>query len=153
MTLAAALLCTIVFLTSFSFGGDTKKVTGGGTTIERGEKSTFALNAVENGDGSVNGHLIYHFRGGNNSIEMELDCIEITGNRATLSGAVTSVSGSEVPDFIFVGARASFTVEDNGQGKGASPDMVSDVFFSAGASCAGDYTTYLPISGNIQVKQ
>ena len=129
-------------------------VNGGGSTPEGNEKSTFVFNAVQHNDGSVVGHLNYMFRASGIDIQMDLDCLDINGNRATLSGVVTHVFGDgPVPGFIFVGQRASFTVQDNGQGKGASPDLISDLILYGGASCANNWFTYLPISGNIDIKE
>jgi len=124
-------------------------VSGGGTTMEAGEKSTFVFNAVQLPDGSVNGHLTYKIRGTDTDFDMDLTCININGNRATLGGTVTSVSGSNVPAYVFVGANASFTVEDNGNGK--SVDKISDVFFPG--TCNRNWNTYLFISGNISIKE
>src|SRR6266851_10473008 len=75
--------------------------TGGGTTVEGGKKSTFVFNAVKQNNGSVNGHMVYHFRSGNITIEMSLNCLKITGNSAALSGTVTKASGT-LPSYIFV---------------------------------------------------
>ena len=150
--LAIPVLFSIFALTSFTAYQGNPSANGGGTAEELGEKSTFAFNAVEHNDGTVNGHLVYQFRGGDIYIHMDLDCMRITGNRATLGGVVTSVSGNTAGfPFITVGARAAFTVEDNGQGSKANPDRISDLLF--GSTCAGNFNTYIPISGNIQVKE
>jgi hypothetical protein len=156
--LAAFLFTAIcIGITSFrvlsvkkSFQGNAH-VNGGGTTTEGGEVSTFVFNAVDNGDG-VDGHLNYNFRSGNVDIKADLDCMHITGNRATLSGVVTSLNGDgPFPSWEFVGQRVSFTVEDNGQGKNA--DRISDLFFGSTTSCANHWITYLPIKGNIDIKE
>ena len=126
---------------------------GGGTTIEGGKVSTFVFNAVQHDDGTVDGHLNYMFRETGVDIHMDIDCLEISGNRATLSGTVTQVGGSGTPaSYIFVGQRASFSVQDNGQGKGSAPDLISDLILYGAASCADKWPVYLPISGNIDVK-
>jgi hypothetical protein len=132
--------------------GGNAHVNGGGTAVEGGEKSTFVFNAVELPDGSVNGHLVYNYRAGDNEIHMDLTCLRIFGNKATLSGVVTSATG-DLPSFISVGAAASFTVEDNGQGKG---DKFSNLIFGAGSftsSCADNWATYILVSGNISIKE
>jgi hypothetical protein len=132
-------------------GKGNPKATGGGTTIEGGEKSTFVFNAVQHKNGSVTGHLVYHFREANFSFRMKIDCLNITGNQATLSGVVTKVVGPAY-SYIFVGQQGVFQVTDNGQGKHASPDLISDVILGSGASCtAPGPTPYLPISGNVKV--
>ncbi len=127
--------------------------TGGGTTLELGDKSTFTFNAIQHGDGTVNGHMVYQFRGGDDGINMSIDCLNIIGNQATLSGTVTQVTGTP-PSFIFEGQKAVFKVEDNGQGAGAPPDLISDVFLFPGATCHPSFpiVPYLPIDGNIQVR-
>lgn len=125
-------------------------VNGGGTTAEGGQVSTFVFNAVQLPDGSVNGHLNYKFRFADIDIRMDIDCMTLMGNRATLKGTVTDVNGnvSSYP-FIFIGAQAAFTVQDNGQGR-AAPDLISDLIFPAG--CDANLATYLPIRGNISIK-
>ena len=90
---------------------------------------------------------------------MDLDCVRFIGtNTAVLSGIVTEVSGDNIPFYIQVGSKAYFEVVDKGQGNDAAPDLISDLFFpigagSANANCTNRRAgTYLPISGNIQVK-
>ena len=139
-----------VIVSSFSTREGNPSVHGGGTAMELGEKSTFSFNAVQEDDGTVKGHLVYHVRGADISFEMDIDCMTITGNRATLSGTVTSVSDN-APWFLFVGAHGAFSEEDNGQGNNAAPDRFSDVLFPG--FCSANYVTYIPISGNIQVKE
>jgi hypothetical protein len=152
--LTVSLFSISAFTTTSKIKDGNAHANGGGTTIEGGKVSTFVFNAVELPDGSVQGHLNYQFRFGDVNIKMDLDCMSITGNRATLSGVVTEVGGKGTPpNYIFVGQRASFTVEDNGQGKNASPDMISDLILFGGASCANNWPTYLPISGNIDIKE
>jgi hypothetical protein len=131
----------------------TPRATGAGTTEELGETSTFTFNAVQHKSGTVNGHLVYHVRGFDLSIHMDIDCLTFIGNQAVLSGTVTKVRGDTEPfPFIFVGQDGVFQVEDNGQGGGAPPDLISDVDLDAGLNCNNTVLTpYLPISGNIQV--
>ena len=127
------------------------RATGGGTTEELGEKSTFTFNAIQHKDGTVNGHMVYQFRFADLGIHMEIDCLNIIGNQATLSGTVTQVTG-DAPSFIFVGQKAVFKVQDNGEGGDAPPDLISDVFLFASATCNVPFPApYLPIDGNIQV--
>ena len=147
-----------VTLTTRAAGGN-QMANGGGTTVEGGEKSTFVFNAVKKSDGSVTGHLVYVIRVSNITVKMDLDCVRFIGNKtAVLSGIVTEVSGNNIPFYIHVGSNAFFEVVDNGQGNDANPDLISDLFFpvgtgSANANCTNRRArTYLPISGNIQVK-
>jgi hypothetical protein len=126
--------------------------TGGGTTQELGETSTFTFNAVQRPNGSVTGHLVYHIRAADLTIHMDIDCLSISGNTARLSGEVTHLQG-DPPDYVFVGQDAEFTVQDNGEGSQAPPDLFSDVFLFTGATCHDAFPPdpYLPTQGNIQV--
>lgn len=147
---ACLFLCTITFL--FSSFVETKNrnpyVSGGGTAIEGGARSTFVFNALQTPNGVV-GYLTYHLRVFNTRFQMQLDCMEIRGNRATVSGKVISVSGENIPAYIFPGSSASFTVEDNGNG--GNKDRISDVTF--GANCDDDLDTYIQLQGNISIRQ
>ena len=104
-SVALALLVAVAVFAVAAQAAGNPKATGGGTTEELGEKSTFSFNAVEKPDGSVSGHMLYNFRGGDVIIHMDIDCLNITGNSAKLSGVVTKVGGNP-PAFIFVGQGA-----------------------------------------------
>ena len=143
------LICSISF-SAFVYGQNfsgNNHVNGGGTASEFGVRSTFVFNAVAT-EGGVVGHLVYHLRAFNISFKMDLDCMEIRGNRATLSGTVTSITGDDIPFYIFPGSRASFTVEDNGNGR--NRDRISDVVF--GEQCNWDLDTYIKVQGNISIR-
>ena len=146
----AVLVAAPVFAASAGATGN-PRATGGGTTLELGERSTFTFNAVQTPNG-VSGHMLYNIRAADLVIHMDLDCLNITGDSAKLSGVVTHVQG-DPPPFLFVGQDAVFTVTDNGQGSQSPPDLISDVFLETGASCTAPFTPvpYLPIDGNIQV--
>jgi hypothetical protein len=142
------ILCGIFFtgnLSAQSTGN--RHINGGGTAVEFGKKSTFVFNAVET-PGGINGNLVYHIRAFDVRFQMDLDCMEIRGNRATMSGTVTSITGDNIPPYIFPGSRASFTIEDNGNG--GNRDRISDVIF--GANCTDDLDTYIRVQGNISIK-
>jgi hypothetical protein len=51
------------------------------------------------------------------TLTVDIDCLKITGNRAAMSGVVTSSSRPGA-----VGSRAILAVEDGGEGKNADPD-------------------------------
>jgi hypothetical protein len=127
-SLALAVLVAVpVFAASAQARGN-PRATGGGTTEEFGERSTFTFNAVQTPKG-VAGHMLYNVRAADLVIHMDLDCLNITGNSAKLSGVVTSIQG-DPPDFLFVGQEGVFTVTDNGQGRQAPPDLISETCFS-----------------------
>jgi hypothetical protein len=142
-------LISVLILCAISFAGNlsaqntgNRHINGGGTAVEFGERSTFVFNAVETSLG-ITGHLVYHLRSFDVTFQMNLDCMEINGNRATMSGTVTSISGANIPSYIFPGSRASFTVEDNGNGR--NRDRIS-------ATCGSDLDTYIRVQGNISIK-
>jgi hypothetical protein len=157
VSLAALVLLVLVAVPVFAASAQAAgnpAASGGGTTVELGEKSTFTFNAVQKPDGSVTGHLVYQVRGLDVTFHMDIDCLSIAGNTAKLSGVVTKVNG-DAPDFLFVGQDGVFTVVDNGEGAEAPPDLISDVILFEGASCTDAFTPvpYLPIQGNIQVSE
>ena len=156
--LLALVLLVVVAVPLFAvsaYAAGNPAASGGGTTVELGEKSTFTFNAVQKPNGTVTGHLVYHFRAVDNSFHMDIDCLSIEGNNATLSGVVTHITGKGiVPDFLFVGQHGVFSVTDNGEGADAQPDLISDVTLDPAASCEGGLQlTYLPIDGNVQVSE
>jgi len=131
-----------------------QSVTGGGVTEELGKLSTFTFNAVKKADGSVTGQLVYQIRAVGVNIKLVIDCINIVGNRARMTGNVTHIFGQEATQAGFaVGDRATFIVEDNGEGHDAAPDEISDLFFGdPNLDC--DFIpdiTYLPVTGNITI--
>src|SRR4051794_149257 len=115
-------------------------------------KSQPSFNAVKSKDGKVTGYLVYSLRAANQTVWMQLDCMRVDGNRATLSGVITKTLGVD-PNSGFVGSRASFSVQDNGEGISANPDYFSDVIFGEGSCNSEEYFTYIPMQGNIVIKK
>jgi hypothetical protein len=158
-------LALVLFAALSVFGGSANTTSavagnahanGGGTTVEGTEKSTFVFNAVQQIDGSVVGHLTYHFRSADVTFHMQNDCLNIVGNSAVITGTVTMVTGTSLP-FIVPGARGIFKVQDNGEGNADPPDLISDVIIYPPMSMIDCRVTnvgnpYLPIDGNIDVK-
>jgi len=134
-------------------------VAGGGTTLEFGKKTTYVFNAVQS-QGKTSGHINLKFRAGNGALHINVDCLRLFGdNKATMSGIISQFSEDPVgsaPPFIFLGARVSFTVQDNGEGSHATADLVSDIGvidMDTPASCADEMITYLPLDGNLQINK
>ncbi len=98
------------------------KAAGQGTLIRDGEKRTFAFNAIEQPDGTVKGHVQLIRRDTGVRLHLEVKCLSVVGNRATLGGVVTSSNDDELaPE----GQMRKFTVEDNGEGKNNPPDRIT----------------------------
>jgi hypothetical protein len=133
-------------------------ITGGGTTIEGGKVSSFSFNAIKHKDGSVTGKMIYQWREAGVNMQVDIDCLTISGNKARMAGYCTKIYGQGIPaDYVTEGAWTSFVVEDNGEGKDANPDNISAIVFYLGTnpplpcSNVNAFATYLPVSGNIQI--
>lgn len=131
-----------------------QSVTGGGTAEELGEISTIVFNAVKKSDGSVTGHLVYHDRAEDVTFEADINCVTIDGNQARLTGILTKTFGPNADQSIPVGSMVTFFVMDNGEGNGAPPDQVSNLYYTTNVLCnvMRPDLIYIPINGNIQIK-
>lgn len=97
-------------------------VTGGGTITFGSSTEHISVNVVGN-----SGFAVFHNRaaGGNFSGRLEIECVDIVGNIATLSGVVTQSNNPEL-----VGSEFIFRIVDNGEGAGG-PDLMSLLTASA----------------------
>lgn len=83
---------------------------------------TFSFAAQQHRDGSVTGQAQVNNRAQDLKQHIEIDCLKVIGNRASIGGVITrSTQG-------FEGMRANFFVEDNGEGSGGNPDKISNIF-------------------------
>ena len=118
-------------------------VTGGGTfSVGANKKGHFDFNAITHADGSISGHLSLRDPEGapdqdvdgigdaglgalDDGVELraDVDSAKVEGNRAALSGVITSAS---VPRY--VGLRIILTVEDDGEGD-PEPDKITWGFY------------------------
>ena len=87
------------------------------------------------------------------TVHIEVDCLNVIGNFATISGIVTRSSDpTRVPE----GFEGIFQVVDNGEGKDAPPDFMSEANFFAvgtGTDCRvpGEFDLVPVEHGNVQV--
>src|SRR5262249_38702222 len=83
-----------------------------------------------------------------------IDCLDIVGNVATMSGVVTDISPVS-PPFLVVGSHILFQVIDNGEGSKAAPDLISLTFFNGtfdtGCTGFGIFATIPVKHGNVPV--
>jgi hypothetical protein len=87
--------------------------------------------------------------GGNVNGQIDINCVNIVGNTATLSGIVTHSN-----DQSLVGSEAVFQVVDNGDG--TVPDFASLINFhepGTGTDCAAGEFDLSPVKGNFTVQQ
>ena len=154
-----AVLILSLVVTSVVFAGNLGKASGAGRSSQA---RTFSFQAQERTDGSVTGSGVLTIPqpgvAGNVQIHFDIDCLNIDGNSAIMSG---TVSKSNVFPETF---EVWFKVVDNGEGNNSSgpdqmtflygdePDLIDD--------CTVDYNIDYPeevplndvLSGNVQVK-
>ncbi|PKA84590.1 hypothetical protein ATE92_2788 [Ulvibacter sp. MAR_2010_11] len=125
---------------------------GQGTlTNPDGSTRHFSFHAKEKNNGSIQGSGVLTYGGGLLKIKFDVDCLEVSGNTAHLSGIITSWSDN--PDG--VGWGFWFKVIDNGEGANADPDEMTRLGNSPSPlDCTVDYgiEIYQIEGGNIQVK-
>jgi hypothetical protein len=126
---------------------------GQGSLTRPGEQQRrFSFHANTMPDASVKGSGVLTITGGTAQLKFDINCMRISGNTATMSGVITSVSG-DAP--FQVGWECWFKVVDNGEGSNANPDQITlllggpDLF-----DCSVQYSIALNTveGGNIQVK-
>jgi hypothetical protein len=126
------------------------KATGSGHIFVSGTQRTFAFNAQVRADGTVRGQAQLVLHGSGTLSHMKIDCLVVDGNKATMSGVITTSSSSA-----FVGAPIWFEVFDNGEGGSANPDEITLVLVGSDDDCNTtgllDDLIFSIISGNVQV--
>jgi hypothetical protein len=104
-------------------------------------------------DGNVKGSGVLHYIGGKLELKFDLRCMTISGNKAKLSGVITSTTD----DPSFIGKWCFFMAVDNGEGSGAKTDQMSEVlpYLNGSYDCAEipeNIELWEIDGGNIQVK-
>jgi hypothetical protein len=114
----------------------------------------FAFSATKQADGTVTGEAQLENRATGILAHIHIDCLNVLGNVAVMSGVVTYSTSESIP----VGSDTLFAVRDNGEGPNAPADEITLAFFGLGIPCT--YITdpaqlalfFVPIeSGQIQV--
>lgn len=134
--------------------GSGPSANGSGQLVINGVKRQFSFSATTKADGTVNGSAEIHNPNFDFRSHIDVQCLLVDGNRASIGGIVRSTNDPNLD-----GQRAFFTVYDNGE-PGKGKDTISVVFFDnevPASACRfiqpGDFDQ-MPISaGNIQVKQ
>ena len=120
-------------------------------------KRSFSFSARRYADGTVNGEVQLNSRGFDVFVHIKIDCLRLDGSTAYMSGLITYSSN---PAEGVPGELNRWAVQDNGEGAGASPDMVSSIPANEGnldpKTCEDDNSDR-PISrtvqrGNVQVR-
>ena len=130
--------------------------TGSGQFHVSGDLRTFTFNANTDSSGVTTGQTQGFNRNAGVKWHGTLNCLNVVGNVATMSGVVTDITPG-LGDPFLVGNFIVFQVIDNGQGHNAPPDLISLTFFfpagspNPGCTGFGIFAT-IPIElGNVTV--
>ena len=97
---------------------------GSGTIQFAANREHISFSAVQRADGTASGNAEVHDISAGVNAHIEVDCLNVIGNVATISGIVTKSSDPTLEGF-----EGIFQVVDNGEGKNAPPDLISLVNF------------------------
>jgi hypothetical protein len=92
---------------------------------------TFAFDARGSGDGTASGQAEVNNRAAEQRFHIQVDCLNVIGNIAVMSGTLTAAAGEGVS----VGDAAIFAAQDNGEGSSVAPDRATRVFENTGLVC------------------
>jgi hypothetical protein len=159
--LLTSISAAAVFASSASAENLAQSATGSGHfefTSDAGVTAlrTFAFEASKSSDGAVRGEAQIKNRATGATLHIRIDCLNVIGNIAVMSGTAAFATGGGNS----VGDSEIFGVEDNGQGAGARPDLVTRAFGNSGLVCTDITAEMLPDladlfnvveEGNIQV--
>jgi hypothetical protein len=130
--------------------------TGSGQFHVSGDLRTFTFNANRDSSGNTTGQTQGFNRNAGIKWHGTINCINVVGNVATMSGVITDVTPG-LGDPFLVGNFILFQVIDNGEGSNPPPDLISLTFFfpagspDPGCTGFGIFAT-IPIEhGNVQV--
>jgi hypothetical protein len=116
---------------------------------------TFSFEAQKASDGTVTGNAQVKNRATGQTLNIHIDCLNVLGNVAVVSGIAWSATGPGNTD----GDGAIFAVDDNGQGANAAPDRVTYAYTGSGLVCTDFHSPadvnpslfYDVEGGNIQI--
>jgi hypothetical protein len=152
----AALLLTIG--TGVAVAQVVASATGSGQIHVNGEYRTFTFSAQTDNNDVTTGVTQGFNRGLPFSWQGNINCLDVEGNIATMSGFVTYANPDPGPGGITVGTPLVFQVIDNGEGHNKQPDLISLTFFAPGGppfpclqSVDGIFATTPIEHGNVQV--
>lgn len=91
----------------------------------------FAFSATKSADGTASGNAQLENRTNGFRGHIAIDCLNVLGNTAVMTGVVTSSTSPNIP----VGSDAFFAVQDNGEGPNAQPDEITSAYFFLGIPC------------------
>lgn len=151
----AALLPAVVLTPSVvhaAGNGVVASATGSGHIMSGGELRTFSFSARQFADGTARGQAQVNSRALDVFAQIEIDCLEVVGSTAHMSGVVTRSSN---PAEAEIGEVRRFVVRDNGERAGDPADQISTIRRNpAGETCADSSLVANRdlLHGNVQVR-
>ena len=129
------------------------RASGHGTiTLADGTTRQFSFHAREKNNGTIQGSGVLVYTAGQLNIHFDIDCLNIDGTLAIMSGTVTKDLTNPERE----GYDIWFRAQDNGEGNNADPDGLSLAFVVENLEdCSFDYGLNLldVEGGNIQVNE
>ena len=149
---AGTVVLAIVFAGTFvsTQGRITSSATGSGHVVIADSLRTFAFNVNRDASGNARGQFEVNNRDQGIRSHGTLNCLNVVGNTAIMSGQVTDSTSAAWED-----AYIWLKVVDNGEGRNAPPDMLTLVFAVAPTfTCNFDAAVpYLNVEkGNVQIR-
>jgi hypothetical protein len=125
---------------------------GAGHFQDSGGLRTFAFNAKTMPNGSIQGQAELFNRGQDTRDHIAIDCMQVVGDTAYISGTFTDSSNPAL-----IGDTGVFSVRDNGEGSNAPADQMSLVYYAPPSTFFNcNYYHYTPDhtldGGNVQIR-
>lgn len=150
-------LAPVVSTVQAQGNGIVASANGAGQFTSGGEWRTFSFTARTDSSNNSSGQAQLDSRAANLRVHMEIDCLDVVGNTATMSGTVTLVNQDNLGG-VTLGDAIWFRVVDNGSGANSPTDLISRVAFFAGpvGTACTDSSTVTPANipieaGNVTV--
>ncbi len=94
---------------------------GSAHTLTGGQLRVVTFTARRKADGTADGHFNFNILALGIHFQASVECLTVVGRRAYFGGTITASDDARIR----VGTKSYFWVEDNGEGEGAAPDIVS----------------------------
>jgi hypothetical protein len=152
MFFAAVAAIAAATILSAASAGTLDSATGSGHLLSAGELRSFSFSANRLPDGTVRGEAQINARSLDAFAHIAIDCLQITGNVAQMSGTVVHTSD---PTVFLPNEYVHFAVQDNGEGAAAPPDRISGIPADEPFRCDGSHPlapSRTVVRGNVQVR-
>jgi len=145
------LFCAAASSAAFAQATAQHSATGSGRIQFGPNRESISFSAIQHQDGSVTGNAEVQDVSAGVTLHIDVDCLNVVGNVATISGIVTRSSEPTLEGF-----EGIFQVVDGGEGKGSVDLMSLANFFEVGVGpdchAPGEFDLAPTESGNIQVR-